>query len=319
MTEIRKLDDKVSEVAVINGDYSIGIFTLGAILHKFSYKGHDIVVGHDRYEDYIPDLSDAYFSEVVGPFANRIANASFAIGDRRFSLEKNNGENNLHSGSKNFGSKYWKIESTDESSVRLSLESREEGGFPGNHHAEVEYSLSSDGELSISYSVSSDDICPVNVTNHAYFNLDGTGDIKAHKLTIGASRYLEVDSALIPLSVMDTAGTPFDFQSGAMIASRRDGKYDHCFIFDKGGKLSLENDEYVLTVSTDLPAIQVYTGEFLSSKAPGKDGKTIGAFSGVALESEFYPDFPNHPDYPGFYTEPGKPFMSKTVFHLVRK
>ena len=319
MTEVIKLDDKVSEIIISKGDYKAGIYTLGAILHSFSYKDHDVVVGYDNYEDYLDILTTTYFGEVVGPFANRINNASFIMDGKQYSLEKNDGENNLHSGSKNFGMKYWKIEETDEDSVRLSLESREAGGFPGNHHAEITYSLTDDGKLTLHYVISSEDKCPVNVTNHAYFNLDGKGDARNHSLTIAASEYLDVDQHLIPVAVRKVAGTPFDFTEKHVIGDRQEGKYDHCFIFGKKHTLTLENDEYALDLETDLPAVQVYTGEFLSSSKPGKKGEKIEAFSGIALESEFFPDFPNHPEYPGAYTDSGKAFETETSFRLRRK
>ena len=317
MTEIRKIDDKVSEVFIHAGDYSASVYTYGAILHTFCHCGHDILIGYDSYEAYIGN--PGHIAEVVGPFANRIADAAFTMDGRTFVLERNDGPNNLHSGSKNFGSKYWKIEKTDDSSVTLSLESPEAGGFPGNHHAEVTYSLTSDDRLSIHYLISSDERCPVNVTNHAYFNLNGDGDIKGHRIMIDAPEYLEVDDSLIPLSKHCTGGTDFDFSSPHAIGERRNGAYDHCFIFGKRAYAEAEGDSYRLVMTTDLPAVQLYTGEYLPEDIPGKGGKKVGPFAGFALETEFFPDFPNRPDFPGAYTEAGKPFETETVYQLIRK
>ena len=129
MTEIRKIDDKTSEVIITSGEYSVSVYTFGATLHSFSHKDRDVVVGYDSYEPYITATGQP--SKVIGPYANRIAGAQFTMDGKTFVLEKNDGDNSLHSGSKNFGSKYWKIDATTENSVRLSLESPEGGGFPG--------------------------------------------------------------------------------------------------------------------------------------------------------------------------------------------
>ncbi len=317
MADVRKIDSRVSEIILSAGDYSAGIYTFGAVLHSFSIGGRDIVVGYDSYTPYL--AGDGYMSEVIGPFANRIAGASFMMDGRRCTLEKNDGENSLHSGSRNFGSAFWKIDSAEDSSVQLSLESREGGGFPGNHHAEVVYTLTPDGRLSILYRLSSDERCPVNMTNHAYFNLDGAGDVRNHMLTLSCPEYLETTPDLIPAGRASVSSTDFDFRTGEIIGKRRNGEYDTCFVFGRERKAVLENDEYRLSVVTDLPAIQIYTGISLSSPVPGKGGRMIVPFSGVAMETEFFPDFPNHPEYPGAYTEPGKTFESMTTYQLVRK
>ena len=317
MTEIRKIDDKVSEVIITAGEYRVSVYTYGAILHSFSHKDRDIVLGYDSYEPYL--TAPGHLGEVVGPFANRIADAEFTMDGTRYVLEKNNGKNNLHSGSKNFGSKFWKIAETTENSVKLTLESPEAGGFPGSHHAEITYALTEDGALSLNYHVESEKKCPVNVTNHVYFNLNGTGDIKNHKAKLSCPEYLEVDDGLIPVARVSVKGTPFDFLEPHLIGERRDGAYDHCFIFGEEKKAVIEGDSYILEMNTDLPAVHFYTATSLYSDVPGKGGRMLFASEGFALETEFFPDSPNHPEYPCAYTEPGKPFNTETVFRLIAK
>ena len=317
MTEIRKIDDKVSEVVITAGDYRASIYTYGAILHSFSHKDRDIVLGYDSYEPYL--TAPGHLSEVVGPYANRIADASFEMDGRKYVLEKNNGPNNLHSGSKNFGSKFWKIDETTDNSVKLSLESPEAGGFPGNHHAEITYTLTDKGDLSLHYYVDSDKKCPVNVTNHAYFNLNGYGDIKNHKVMLTCPEYLAVNDVLIPVERKSVEGTAFDFRTPAVVGSRNDGAYDHCFIFGDEKRAVVEGDDYILEMTTDLPSVQFYTASSLSSDVPAKGGKMLFPFQGLALETEFFPDFPNQKDFPGSYTEPGKPFETTTTYSLRKK
>ena len=317
MTEVRKIDDKVSEIIITEGEYRVSIYTYGAILHSFSHRDRDIVLGYDDYKDYL--TAPGHLSEVVGPFANRIANASFCMDGKIYQLEKNNGENNLHSGSKNFGQKFWKIDSTDDCSVTLSLESPEDGGFPGSHHAIVRYSLTSDGALKLEYTISSEHKCPVNVTNHAYFNLNGEGDIREHKAMLDASEYLKTDSSLIPIKRESVEGSDYDFRTLRVIGEKHGGDYDTCFIFSGEKKAVVENDDYSLEVTTDLPAVHFYTASSLSSLVPGKGGRMLQSFGGFALETEFFPDFPNHADYPGAYTEAGKPFSTWTQFRLIKK
>ncbi len=317
MTEIRKIDDKTSEVIITSGEYSVSVYTFGATLHSFSHKDRDVVVGYDSYEPYITATGQP--SKVIGPYANRIAGAQFTMDGKTFVLEKNDGDNSLHSGSKNFGSKYWKIDATTENSVRLSLESPEGGGFPGSHHAEVTYTLAEDGALSLRYRVESEEKCPVNITNHVYFNLNGKGDIKGHKAMFTCPEYLTVDSGLIPIGRASVEGTPYDFRKPMLIGARLDGAYDNCLVFGEEKKVVVEGDDYILEMTTDLPAVQLYTGIALSSTVPGKGGKMLFPYQGLALESELFPNAPNRPDFPGAYTEPGKPFETETVYRLVRK
>ena len=148
---------------------------------------------------------------------------------------------------------------------------------------------------------------------------DGDGDIKGHRIMIDAPEYLEVDDSLIPVRKLCTEGTDFDFSSPHAIGERRSGAYDHFYIIGKRAYAEAEGDSYRLVLTTDLPAVQLYTGEYLPEDIPGKGGKMVGPFAGFALETEFFPDFTNRPDFPSAYTESGKPFETETVYQLIRK
>lgn len=305
--------DGVKKITLVNGAYKASVLTRGAILQSFSVNGRDVVTGFDSLEGYMSQT--CYMGEVVGPFANRIKDATFIQDGEVYRLEKNNGENSLHSGSKNFGAQDFQIAGYSASSVTLSLISGPAGGFDQTHEVLVSYFLSEEGALTIDYQVSSDKKCPVNITNHVYFNLGG-GDIRKTRIMIPARKYLEVDSSLIPIGERETVGTDFDFTSFHEIGERRGGAYDHCMILEEGKALVCEKDGLRLSMLTDLPAVQLYTGEYLASSEKGKHGSTYSAFEGFALESENYPDFVNRPEFPGAWTLPGGIYRSTTTYIL---
>ncbi|MGN1164431.1 MAG: aldose epimerase family protein [Candidatus Ornithospirochaeta sp.] len=300
-----------------NGRYSAEILDQGAILYSYSVDGHDVVLGFEDKEDNV--ASSSFFGQVVGPFANRIKDARYSDEYGEHVLEKNNGKNHLHSGKRNYGFQKWDIEETTPSSVTLSLFSPEGHGFPGDQKARVKYTLSSDGRLKLEYRVEGDKKCPVNPTNHAFFSLRGWGDVRDSIVTIPAESYVEVDEGLIPTSVIETEGTDYDFRTPHRMGERRDGAYDNCFILDEGGVVRVENEEYALEMTTSLPAVQFYTSGHLNRTERGKGGMALVPYTGFCLESEYYPDFPNRPDFPGFYVGKGKVYESWTEYRLIKK
>ena len=316
MIAIRDLGDGVKACSLTQGEYSATVLSYGCILQSFRIGDRDVVLGFDDWRSY--EGCPSYMGEVVGPFANRIAGAKFVLDGHEFVLEKNDGRNNLHSGSKNFGNKNFEIAGYSDSSVTFSLVSPAEGGFDAVHEVMVTYLLSSDGVLTMDYQLSSDRPCPANMTNHSYFNLKGAGDIKDHLISIPAASYIAVDDELIPVSVGSVEGTDFDFRSGALIGERRNGAYDHCFILDDDGVLSVECGGLRLEMRTTCPGVQLYTGEFLSGVHPMKDGTLPSAFRGFCLESEYYPDFPNRRDFKALYTFAGKSVHFSTSYKLER-
>ena len=251
--------------------------------------------------------------KTVGPYANRIKNAEFEIDGKVYKLEKNDGENSLHSGSACFGNKLWSIEGVSDNMVTLSLMAKESGGFPGDHEVQVTYLLTEDGVLTIFYRCTSNKKCPISITNHAYFVLDDRGD-KYLELEIPSKKYVSVDSSLIPLkeNPVKVEGSDFDFREKRAIGSRRDGCYDNTWVLDKNTVVKAEGNLAQLFVRTTEPGIQVYTGEFLS----GKDAKP---FDGLALETGRFPDSPNRPDFPREYTDKDRIYESTTSYKLVIK
>ncbi len=314
MREIADLGSKRKKITITCGSYSFSVLTQGAVLNRFTLDGKNAILGFDNYEAYIN--APSYMGQTVGPFANRIKNAEYMMDGIKHTTEKNNNGNSLHSGSRNYGNENFEIAGLSETSVTLALLSKERSGFPGNHEVMVTYMLTDDGALTISYQVISDERCPVNVTNHAYFNLNGGGDIRDHVLKIDAEEYLSVDDQLIPLSVEKTEGTDFDFRTPRKIGERRNGEYDHCFSLAPDGTAVLEAGERRLTMRTTMPGLQLYTGKFLSGEYPLYDNMPLGPFMGLCLESEYYPDFVNHDTYKGSYLEPGLVWRSSTTYIL---
>lgn len=301
--------ERVERIAFRTGRFHFSVLTFGAVLYSFGYDDVNIVLNHKELSSYEGDST--YSGEVVGPYANRIKNASFELDGKTYFLEKNDGENSLHSGSACFGQKVWQVLGIGENSVTLSLSTPSGlGGFPGSHECVVTYLLSSDGTLTIDYTVSSDEKCPVSVTNHSYFNLGGD-DILDHVLMLPASSFVDVDTALIPVGIVPVEGTDFDFREPRRIGERRGGAYDNSFVLDKGGAVRCEGRVARLEVRTTEPGIQIYTGEFIKG-----DHKP---FSGLCFETGRFPDTPNNPDFPSAYTESGKPYRSTTSFHLESK
>jgi aldose 1-epimerase len=294
----------------------------------------DIVLGYDSLDGYLSDK--AYFGALVGRYANRIAHGEFKLDGVTYKLAKNNGENSLHGGIRGFSKVVWEakeVSSKDGPSLQLNYLSKDgEEGYPGNLRVQVVYTLSDANELKIDYSATTDRKTVLNLTNHSYFNLagQGTGDILGHELVIKADRFTPVDSGLIPTGELrPVAGTPFDFRSKTPIGSRINqddeqlklGKgYDHNWVLAGTGTLSLAaravepNSGRVLEVWTTEPGVQFYTGNFLDGTAHGKGGVSYGFRTGFCLETQHFPDSPNHPEFPSTVLRPGQKFHSVTVF-----
>jgi len=290
----------------------------------------DVLLGFSSFSPYA--AKHPYFGATVGRFANRIAGASFSLAGKEYNLFSNDGENHLHGGRRGFGRRLWKgtMDTIDGNpSVRFSLDSADgEEGYPGNLHVAVTVTLDRTGELGIFYEAEADSLTPLNLTNHAYFNLAGEGSstILEHELLLRCGRYLPVGASLIPLpgEPVEVNGTPFDFRKskkiGDDIGTSLSG-YDHCFIVD-----SLLADEPFavatekkrgrrLSVATTSPAVQFYTGNYLDG-IMGKSGSVYGKHSGFCLETQYYPDSPNRPDFPSCNVEPGEIWAHSTKYRF---
>ena len=293
--------------------------------------GHeDILLGHDDLASW--EASEAYFGATVGRYANRIARGRFSLDGVTRELAVNNGINHLHGGLVGFDRRVWRAEPFEAPGLvglRFELDSPDgEEGYPGRLEVRASYSLSRGGDLDIVYEARSEAPTVVGLTQHAYFNLrgDGRDDILDHELMLAASRYLPVDSGMIPTGILaPVAGGPFDFRKPKalgrdMVAA---GDYDHCFVIDREDGEEGLFVEFAdlrdpvsgrrLRAATTLPGVQLYTGNFLAG-IRGKAGRIYRKHSGLCLETEVFPDSPNHPDFPGAILRPGEVWKHKTRY-----
>ena len=296
----------------------------------------DVVLGHDALDGYLK--ASPYFGAIIGRYGNRIARGQFTLDGQAYKLATNNGPNALHGGLKGFDKVVWKAESFKNDKgvgVVFSYTSPDgEEGYPGTLHATVTYTLSNDNSLAFDYHAVTDKATPVNLTQHTYFNLagGGVGDILAHDLTLNASHFTPVDSTLIPTGeIWKVEGTPFDFRTptaiGARIGAddeqiRFGGGYDHNFVLDRkeGDSLILAARVHepksgrVMEVSTTELGLQFYSGNFLDGSITGKGGHVYKHRTGFCMETQHYPDSPNHPDFPSTILRPGQEYRSRTVY-----
>lgn len=298
----------------------------------------DVVLGYDSLDGYVNDK--VYFGAIIGRYGNRIGHAKFTLGGKTYTLAKNNGENTLHGGIKGFNKALWtakEIPAKDGQGLELTYLSKDgEEGFPGNLHVRVVYTLTDSNELKIEYSATTDKDTVVNLTNHSYFNLlgvgQGTGDVLGHVLMIEADKFTPVDSGLIPTGELrDVAGTPFDFRKPTLIGARINddnqqlklaGGYDHNFVLRRkmGEPISLaarvveQASGRVLEVWTTEPGMQLYTGNFLDGSIHGKGGVVYAKHMAFCLETQHFPDSPNHPKFPTTELKPGERYHTTTIY-----
>ncbi|WAZ21463.1 galactose mutarotase [Streptomyces cinnabarinus] len=293
----------------------VRVLTYGGIVQSVEVPDRDglaadVVLGFAEPGDY-PAHSGPYFGALVGRYANRIARGRFTLDGLTYALPVNSGPNCLHGGERGFDQRVWDAEPVAHG-VRLSrVSAHGEEGFPGRLELAATYSLDADGALRIAYEAVTDAPTVVNLTNHSYFNLAGSGNAGGHELRIAASRFTPVDADLIPTGEEEPVeGTRFDFRAPRKVGSG----YDHNFVLDKGvtdspvavAELHDPASGRVLTVSTTEPGLQLYTADHLADPfAPG---------DGIALETQHFPDSPNRPDFPSTVLRPGEVFRSETVY-----
>ena len=295
----------------------------------------DVVLGFDQLDGYLG--SRFYFGAIVGRYANRIARGRFALGGRTYPLARNNGENHLHGGLRGFDKVVWEARPLDgPSGAALELRhlSRDgEEGYPGNLEAVVNYRLTDDDALAIDYQASTDQETICNLTHHGYFNLDGGNDILSHQLTLHASRFTPVRADLIPTGELRAvAGTAMDFRTATAIGARIDalddqvalaGGYDHNWVLDRNGEglvlaatLLGPLSGRLLEVWTTEPGLQFFSGNFPDERISGKRGRAYGFRSGLCLETQHFPDSPNHPAFPSTVLRPGERYRSSTTYRF---
>jgi len=317
------------------------VMTYGAILVSLKVPDRkgilaDVNLGFDNLDGYLGN--HPYFGAIIGRYGNRIAKARFILDGVEYRLAENNNGNTLHGGIKGFDKVVWTAEpvkTAHGTGVKLTYLSKDmEEGYPGNLSVTVAYTLTDSNELEIRYDATTDKKTVLNLTNHAYWNLkgEGRGDILGHILQIEADKFTAVDSPvnLIPTGeILAVAGTPFDFTSLHAIGERIaqvEGGYDHDFVLRSGGgtltlaaRVEEPESGRAMEVWTDQPGIQLYTGNFLDGTVVGKGGKAYQKHFAFCLETQHFPDSPNHPNFPTTILEPGQTYRTTTVHKFFAK
>lgn len=306
-------------------------------------KYEDVVVGYDKIDNYISNNDGRFFGPVVGRYANRIAKGKFSIDGKNYQLPLNNNGQTLHGGLKGLDLVVWSVDTVTPNSITLSYLSPDgEEGFPGNLSLKVIYSLTADNEVKIEYSATTDKPTVVNLSNHSLFNLKGAGNgtILDHMLTINANKTTPVDSVLIPTGELaDVEGTPFDFRKPTAIGERIDqddaqlkngSGYDHNWVIDRKSDKDIKQVEHIATlyepasgrvmeVWSDQPGLQFYSGNFFDGKTTGKYGKAYKYREALALETQKFPDSPNHPKFPTTRLNPGETYTQTCIYKFSAK
>lgn len=295
----------------------------------------NVVLGSDNLEAYLKGHPAA--ASVIGRFANRIAGARFTLDGVEYKLAANNGPNHIHGGLRNFARVLWQGRPVPAgpraAAVQFTYHSPDgEEGYPGNLKVSVTYTLTDDNELRLDYEASTDKPTPVNLTNHAYFNLAGAGDALGHELWLDADYYTPTDQQLIPTGeVAPVKGTPLDFTTPTPLGARieqlkpRPGGYDHNYVLKTDGKTpklfarAVEPQTgRVMEALTTEPGVQLYTGNHIRSFT-GSGGAVFGRHAGFCLETQHYPDSPNKPQFPSCTLRPGQLFRSSTIFRFLTR
>jgi aldose 1-epimerase len=320
---------------------NFGATVVSIVVPDKSGKTADVALGYDNLAGY--ELNKNYLGVLVGRYGNRIAHGKFSIDGTEYTLAKNNGDNSLHGGIKGFNKALWdakNLSKDGESAVEMKYVSKDgEEGYPGNLSVTVTYALTNKNELKIDYTATTDKKTVVNLTNHTYFNLSGqgNGDILKEELMINADKFTPVDSGLIPTGELQSvSGTPFDFRKPTAIGARIDandeqiklgGGYDHNFVLNRAKPTGLSFAARVIDpvsgrimeVWTTEPGVQFYTGNFLDGSFQGKGGIAYGKRTAFCLETQHFPDSPNHPSFPTTLLKPGEKYHTTTVYRFEAK
>ncbi len=307
---------------------SAKVMTSGAIITELQIPDRNgsltnVVLGATTLDQYLKGFAGS--AAVIGRVANRIANARFTLDGVDYKLAANNGPNHLHGGRKGFAQVIWQAKALParqhEAAVQFTYLSKDgEEGYPGNLTVKVTYTLTDDNELRIDYEAATDKATPINLTNHAYFNLAGFGDVLDHELWLAADRYTLADELLIPTGeIASVKGTALDFTSATRVGARiqefkpKPGGYDHNFVLGGDGKSLVlaarvrePRSGRVMEVRTTEPGVQLYTGNHLNH-------------AGLCLETQHYPDSIHRPEFPSTILRPGQNFKSTTAFAFSAK
>lgn len=316
------------------GNY-ISLLNYGATIQSIVIKDKDgrqtdVCLGYDTVAEY--ENSKEYFGACIGRVSNRIEDSRFVLNNRVYSLAANNGRNHLHGGPKGFDKCIFDVEAVPDGLCFKRLSPDMEEGYPGNLQISVTYSFDDDNRLTIRYHAVCDKDTPAAFTNHAYFNLNGagSGDILDHRLTIHAGRFTENTDECLPNGrIRPVEHTPMDFKKPKAVGQdifkddiqlKNVGGYDHNFIpdgsgFRKAAALISDKTGIKMEVYSDMPGIQLYTGNFINEQA-GKNGTHYGPFSGLALETQYYPNAMAHKHFPSIVLKAGDTYTSETCYQF---
>ncbi len=331
-------DGRAIDEFTLSGDGAeVRVITYGGTITSIRVpdrKGQmsNVVLGFATLEGYLG--AHPYFGVITGRFANRIAGGRFTLDSTEYTLAVNNGKNALHGGLKGFDKQVWTASVVENGVAMRYVSPAGEEGYPGTLDVTVIYRLTGESSLEIEYEAVTDAPTVLNLTNHSYFNLagEGSGGIQDHLLMLDAQSYTPVDENQIPTGeVASVAGTPFDFRLakpiGADLRSSdvqmlRGSGYDHNFILSGdlarlSGRLHEPLTGRVMEVYTSEPAVQLYTGNFLTGTLVGASGKTYRQGDGLCLETQHYPDAPHHAHFPSTILRPGETYNSKTIYHFM--
>jgi aldose 1-epimerase len=338
-----ELDGKqVSIYTLKAGDLVMQVTNFGARVVSLwtpDKNGHyeDVVLGYNNIDSYVNNTGERFLGAVVGPYANRIANGTYTIGEETYNFPQNNNGQTLHGGLKGLDMVVWDVDSVTENAIVLSyLHPDGQDGMPGNLKIVMTYTLTPENEFRVDYLAETDKATHVNISHHSFFNLkgEGNGTITDNVMVINASNTTPVDNLLIPSGeIADVTGTPFDFREPHVIGERIDVEneqlanglgYDHNWVLDRKTAGELEFAASVhepasgrfLEVFTDQPAMQFYSGNFFDGKSFGKYGKALKFRESIALETQKYPDTPNHENFPSTLLNPGEKYTHVCVYRF---
>jgi aldose 1-epimerase len=341
-----EVDGKKAQLFILKNDAiqvaisNYGARIVGLLVPDKMGKQTDVVPGFASVAAY-QKANEPFYGPIVGRFGNRIAKGKFTLDGKTYQTELNNNGNMLHSGPSGFHTRVWDDKQTGDKTLELTYVAKDgEGGFPGTVTTKVTYSLTDDNALRIDYAATTDKATPYNPTSHGFFNLNGeaSGTINNHVLMIDADRYSVVDKGLIPQGEpVPVAGTPFDFRKPTAIGARVDqeneqltfgGGYDHNWVLNKttvrrsgptmtkAGEITGDKSGIKMEVLTTEPALQFYGGNFFTGNDTGKYGKATKHREAFALETQHYPDSPNHPTYPSTILKPGQTYRQTTEYRF---
>ncbi|MGW5373601.1 aldose epimerase family protein, partial [Streptomyces sp. NPDC004011] len=331
---------KVYRWSLANGGVRMKVLSYGGVVQTLEVpdargRHANVMAGFGGIDDYV--AKSPYFGALIGRYGNRIGKGRFTLDGTTYQLSVNDGENSLHGGAKGFDKRVWDVEPFTEGAdvgLRLYYTSVDgEMGYPGTLRAKVTYTLTRRGEWRIDYEATTDRATVVNLTSHVYWNLagEGGGTIEDHELTIAAARYTPTDAGLIPTGELArVAGTPFDFRRAKPIGRDiRAGHeqqvlakgYDHNWVLDKGVTARPEHvatlrdprSGRTLRIATDQPGLQFYSGNFLDGTLTGTGGRTYRQGDALCLETQHFPDSPNHAAFPSTVLRPGRTYRTTTV------